>query len=280
MEINYRLLCKTVIDAAVEAGRHILKVYDSDFEVDFKSDSSPLTLADQKSNEVITGYLEKTSIPILSEEGKHLPYEVRKNWKTLWIVDPLDGTKEFVKRNGEFTVNIALVENGVPTLGVIFCPVLGDLYFTDAEAKKSYKLRLPEDWKVNMPEFEWILNTADELPLAKKEDHFTIAASRSHLNDDTKSFIEKIEAIFGKAEFVSKGSSLKLCLVAEGKAQVYPRYAPTSEWDTAAGHAIVNYSGASVLKQDLDNPIEYNKADILNPYFVVIRNELISQVKS
>jgi 3'(2'), 5'-bisphosphate nucleotidase len=280
MEINYRTLCKTVIEAAVKAGIEILDVYDSDFEVDYKSDSSPLTLADQKANEVIVGFLEKTNIPILSEEGKHLPYEARKNWRKLWIVDPLDGTKEFVKRNGEFTVNIALVENGVPTLGVIFCPVLGDLYFTDADAKKSYKLRLPTDWKENLPEFEWILNTAIELPLTEKGNTFTIAASRSHLNDDTKSFIDKIEAIFGKAEFVSKGSSLKLCLVAEGEAQVYPRYAPTSEWDTAAGHAIVNYSGASVLKQDLQNPIEYNKADILNPYFVVIRNELISLIKS
>ncbi len=184
MEINYRTLLKTVIEAAVKGGLVILKVYESDFEVDYKSDSSPLTLADQKANEVIVGFLEKTNIPILSEEGKSIPYEDRKSWETLWIVDPLDGTKEFVKRNGEFTVNIALVENGIPTLGVIFCPVLGDLYFTDVDAKKSYKIRLPEDWKEQFPEFEWILNTANKLPLTEKGNTFTIAASRSHLNND------------------------------------------------------------------------------------------------
>lgn len=251
------------IKAALEAGKEILKVYNTHFSVEVKDDASPLTLADKNANAVINSYLTKTPYPIISEENKQIDYSERKKWDSCWIVDPLDGTKEFVKRNGEFTVNIALVTNGKPVLGVIYVPVSKELYFTDEGLTYSKKITLRDDGS-----FQFIQKNATVLKPSKDKKTIKIVGSRSHLNEATQQYISEIEKT-NKVEMVSKGSSLKFCLVAEGKAHVYPRFAPTMEWDTAAGHAICEAVGISVIDQETQKPLRYNKENLLNPYFLV-----------
>ena len=256
-------LLNTAIKAAIQAGIEILKVYATDFSVELKGDDSPLTLADKNANDVINSFLLKTNIPIISEENKQTSYVARRNWEQCWIVDPLDGTKEFVKRNGEFTVNIALIKNGVPLLGVIYVPVSKELYFTNAVGTKSFKYSVIDD----TIGIRALLEDAQEIkPLQDRTPPIKVVGSRSHLNDDTKNFIATLE---GDVEIVSKGSSLKFCLIAEGNAHIYPRFAPTMEWDTAAGHAICQAVGIQVRNTKTDKPLKYNKEDLLNPYFLV-----------
>lgn len=260
------------IDAAIKAGVEIMKIYNdptSDFGIEKKADNSPLTIADKNANEVICSILEKTKIPILSEEGKAIDFSTRNQWKKLWIVDPLDGTKEFIKRNGEFTVNIALVENGIPVLGVIYVPVKRELYFGTIE-NGAFKYTLSDDTiSINSAELE---TNAIQLPIKKENDQFVVVASRSHLSEETESYIEKLRNIHHSIDLISSGSSLKICLVAEGKADVYPRFAPTMEWDTAAGHAIASAAGMEIFHTDETTPLRYNKEDLLNPWFIVKKN--------
>ena len=253
------------IQASLDAGAAILEVYSSDdFNIEIKGDNSPLTRADKNANDVINSYLIKTPIPIISEENKQLEYSKRKNWDTCWIVDPLDGTKEFIKRNGEFTVNIALIENGNPVLGVIYVPVSRTLYFTSEDASKAYKIIVDDTISTDS-----IISKASEIkPQTETHSLVKIVGSRSHLNDDTKSFISEIESE-NQVEIVSKGSSLKFCLVAEGAANIYPRFAPTMEWDTAAGQAICQAVGVKVIDNNTKSPLQYNKENLLNPYFLV-----------
>lgn len=257
-------------DAAIRAGEAIMEVYDSpttDWEVERKVDNSPLTLADRRSHAVIAPVLEATGIPVLSEEGAHLPYDERKAWECLWIVDPLDGTKEFLKRNGEFTVNIALVESGVPTIGVIFVPVSRRLYIGNAAGA----------FIATVPEGVYALGELSLSPIHRKQEggaSFVVVASRSHLSPETEEYISSLRTLHPDLTLQSAGSSLKLCLVAEGKADVYPRFAPTMEWDTAAGHAICRAAGAEVWQMSSAassavEPLRYNKADLLNPWFLV-----------
>lgn len=257
------------IRAAIEAGAKIMSVYtdpEADFEIEKKADNSPLTIADRKAHEVISAILADTNIPVLSEEGKKLPYETRQNWNELWIVDPLDGTKEFIKKNGEFTVNIAYVVDGVPQAGVIYIPVMEELYIADCEYG-AYKISgiksISEDQNIDS-----LIETAIKLPVKEERNEFVIVASRSHLSPETVDFIEKMKQQHSSIETVSKGSSLKLCLIAEGKADVYPRFAPTMEWDTAAGHAIIRAAGKEVYHTDGTTPLTYNKEDLLNPWFI------------
>ena len=266
------------IKAAIEAGEEILKIYDTDFEVDYKADESPLTLADKAAHEIIAEQLKKTDIPVLSEEGKHLPYSTRKNWEQLWIVDPLDGTKEFVKRNGEFTVNIALVEKNQPKMGVIFCPTLKILYFADYSIGGAFKIVFNDKVSNHGFTLDSLLEESKQLPLDKPDDVFTVVASRSHLTEETKAYVSEIEKQVGKIQFVSRGSSLKLCMVAEGAAELYPRFAPTSEWDTAAGQAIVENAGGKVVVPDDYTPMKYNKENILNSWFLVIGKDVESKI--
>jgi len=257
-----KTLINIAIKSSIKAGKAILEVYHSnDFEVQLKSDKSPLTLADRKAHQIIVAGLEGTGIPILSEEGKDIPFSVRKSWNRFWLVDPLDGTKEFIKRNGEFTVNIALIENGVPVMGVIYVPVTEVLYFGSLEegAFRVSQAGQTTDW----------FDKAEKLPQKTDDTTFRVVASRSHINTETEEFIQKLKNNHPKIEIVSKGSSLKLCLIAEGKADIYPRFGPTSEWDTAAGHAIISASGGKVvLADDADTDLKYNKENILNPYFI------------
>lgn len=269
------------IQAAIAAGNAILEVYRSDFSVEYKSDKSPLTIADRKSHEIIMNALKGSNVPILSEEGKDTPYEQRKNWKHFWMIDPLDGTKEFIKRNGEFTVNIALVEESRPILGVIFVPDRNTLYF-GASSFGAYKLEnkalidllapptASDEAENNL--LHKIMTYSARLPtMGAAQSSLTIVGSRSHRNAELDAFVEEKRKEFGDVEFISAGSSLKICLVAEGKADLYPRLGPTMEWDTAAGHAIAQSAGATIRQYNTQQPLIYNKEDLHNPWFIVHR---------
>lgn len=251
---NYLALA---MEAAVAAGVEILEVYESDFAVEHKDDKSPLTMADKRGHLKIMSYLSSTPYPVLSEEGKHLSYDERKDWGRFWLVDPLDGTKEFIKRNGEFTVNIALVENAVPIMGVIYVPVKDTLYIGSEEGAFKYE-RYVSDTEVKQ-----------QLPLPKGDRPYTVVGSRSHMSPETEAFFEEKKKEYGEVEIMAVGSSLKLCMVAEGKADAYPRYAPTMEWDTGAGHAIALAAGFNVTKYNTEEALEYNKEALLNPWFLV-----------
>lgn len=266
MERRYIL---NAIDAALQAGEKILSIYDdpaSDFQVEKKADNSLLTIADRKAHETICRFLADTPFPLLSEEGKHLPFSERRNWETLWIVDPLDGTKEFIKRNGEFTVNIALVHHSVPVMGVIYVPVKKELYF-GVHDSGAYKLS--GITARNGMSWDELIAKAVRLPETGMHERFVIVASRSHLTPETEDYIEKMKCSHAEVELISSGSSIKICLVAEGKADVYPRFAPTMEWDTAAGHAIARAAGMEIYQVGKEEPLQYNKEDLLNPWFIV-----------
>jgi 3'(2'), 5'-bisphosphate nucleotidase len=260
-------LLNVAIKAAIAGGAEILEVYKKDFDVEFKADNSPLTMADRNAHNAITEVLIDTGLPILSEEGKNVPYETRKNWRKFWLVDPLDGTKEFVKRNGEFTVNIALIVENKPVLGVILVPVTGLLYFASIPSG-AFKTVIKYNDE-NLP--GKLITGASRLPQDYKLTNYTVVGSRSHSSPETESFINDLSKAEPGLEFISIGSSLKLCLVAEGKAHIYPRFGPTMEWDTAAGQAIVEISGGSVLIAKTGSPVIYNKPDLLNPHFIASR---------
>ena len=255
----------TAITAALEAGKVILEIYKSDdFEVTIKGDNSPLTKADVASQNVIMSYLTETNISVLSEEGKAMAYEERKDWSQLWIVDPIDGTKEFIKRNGEFTVNIALIENQKTLIGVIFVPVTGELYFSTKEIG-AFKVTVDLD---NF-DIETLISNGNKLPLDREDKTFTIVASRSHMSSETEDYVAEMKAKYGNVNLISKGSSLKLCMVAEGTADCYPRFAPTMEWDTAAGQAICEHAGFKVIDWATKENMIYNRKELLNNWFLV-----------
>ncbi|MBX2944906.1 MAG: 3'(2'),5'-bisphosphate nucleotidase CysQ [Cyclobacteriaceae bacterium] len=244
----------SAIEAAEIACNEILEVYQSsDFQTESKDDKSPLTLADKRAHAAIVSVLKETGLPILSEEGKMIPYEERKLWEYFWMVDPLDGTKEFLKRNGEFTVNIALIYHEKPILGVVAVPASGDVFYA-AEGKACLKRNRQT---ISLPK---------RSPVSLTQNGLRVVASRSHMSPETQDFINALTA----PSLVSKGSSLKFMLLAEGQADVYPRFAPTMEWDTAAAHAIVNAVGISVKQRDRDEELRYNKEDLLNPYFLCL----------
>ena len=250
-----------IVKIAKDAGKAIMEIYNQDFGVEFKSDNTPLTIADRKANEIIVTALNQLpvnsflqqNIPILSEEGRDVPFDERKNWEYFWLIDPLDGTKEFIKKNGEFTVNIALIYKDVPIIGVVYSPALNVCYW----AKRN----------------EGAFKDGEKLPIKanRQRDVYKIVASRSHMSNETKDFIDAIDTDKEKV-IISIGSSLKICLVAEGEANIYPRLSPTMEWDTAAAHAIVNESNALFNKYIKNGPYQkhlYNKKNLLNDWFVV-----------
>jgi 3'(2'), 5'-bisphosphate nucleotidase len=253
--INIQSLLDLAIKAAQSASKEILEVYNSnDFQTEAKGDNSPLTLADRKAHQAIISILQSSNLPILSEEGKTISYEERKSWSTFWMVDPLDGTKEFIKRNGEFTVNIALIEKQTPILGVVTVPVTGEEFY----AAKGFGAFLKIGDKT--------IQLTKRSPIDLKQSGLKVVASRSHMNEETQTFIDQLKY----PQLVSSGSSLKFMLLASGKADVYPRFAPTMEWDTAAAHAIINEIGLKVLQQNSSTELLYNKPDLLNPYFLCI----------
>ncbi len=250
-----------IVAIAEEAGRVIMEVYARDFAVEYKSDDSPLTEADTLSNAIICKALQAAypQLPILSEEGKAIAYESRKAWEYFWCIDPIDGTKEFIRKNDEFTVNIALIHCDTPVLGVVYAPALGDMYY----AKKGEGA-----YKKSSRGLQKLPHTHNTAP----EEALKIVASKSHLSEETQAFIDELAKGTKQIEQVSKGSSLKLCMVAEGDADIYPRLAPTMEWDTAAADAVVRESGKMSYQytpESVQKPLVYNKEDLLNPWFVV-----------
>lgn len=259
-------LLTTAITASISAGKAIMEIYENeDFQIEAKDDNSPLTIADKKANDIINKALIPTNIPIISEENQQLAFKERKDWEQCWIVDPLDGTKEFIKRNGEFTVNIALIVKGKPKLGVIFAPALKMLYFADVLEGKAFKVGVSEENNSSK-----LITSAKEINPCSIEGDIKVVGSRSHMNKDTLDFMESLKSEHNKEmEIVSKGSSLKFCLVAEGAAHIYPRFAPTMEWDTAAGQAICEAVGLNVCFRKTGNPITYNRENLLNGHFLV-----------
>ena len=243
-------------EAAILAGEKIMNIYNASEDIGFesKNDNSPLTIADKKSHTTIIDILSKTNINILSEESEKIEYEVRKNWDEYWLIDPLDGTKEFIKKNGEFTVNIALIKNKIPFIGVVFCPVNKVLYWNDAK-KNVYKKKLGGH--------EIKLNKRN--PVNEIEKNLRIIVSRSHLNEETNNYISKLNS----PQLISCGSSLKFLYIADNKADIYPRFGPTMEWDTAAAHSILKSLDIIVMNLEDKKELSYNKKNLLNPYFLI-----------
>ena len=257
---------KKIASIAIEAGNAIMGIYNSDkFDVEMKSDNSPLTKADKISHKIIKEKLTALypDIPVLSEEGREIPYEERKNWKLFWLVDPLDGTKEFIKKNGEFTVNVGLIEFGEPIMGIIYAPAFnegvnnssnlsGTLYYGDKESGS----------------FKNVNGLTEKLPCCKNNGKVKAVRSRSHSSTEE----EKILKQYNVSETISIGSSLKFCMIAEGKAQIYYRFGPTNEWDVAAGYAIAKYAGANI------EGLSFNKQDLINSSFI-IANKVKASIK-
>ena len=243
--------------AVAEAGAAILEIYANPkrFETETKADDSPLTVADTAANGILVSRLQELTpkVPILSEESKQAPWYDRKQWDYLWIVDPLDGTREFLKRNDEFTVNVALVRNGRPILGVVYAPALQEWYYATHNEGAWHQTggQVIERVQVNEP------------PVDRP---WKVVGSRSHSTPEVDAFVERL----GQADMVAMGSSLKLCLVAHGKADIYPRLGPTCEWDTAAAQAVVEEAGGQVLNAETGEPLRYNtRESLLNPHFIV-----------
>lgn len=260
--MQYIELIPELLKIARQAGDVILNIYRKfeHIEVEQKSDNSPLTLADRSSNDLICRALEKLPVhyPIISEENKMLPWEERKNWTHCWLVDPLDGTKEFIKRNGDFTVNIALVENGSPVIGIVHTPVHDELCW----AVKGHGSFLIKNG-IQMP--------IEAASFSESDPGLAIVCSRSHLTQETEDFIRK----YKEPHLVSRGSALKFLMLAKGEAHVYPRIAPTMEWDTAAAQIILEEAGGKVVFFDSGKPMVYNREDLRNPAFVAYGRVLV-----
>lgn len=266
-------LLTVAINASVRAGKYIMDVYNSDdFQVNLKSDATPLTLADRMAHREIKDSLIKTRIPVLSEEGRNILFEERQTWEFFWMVDPLDGTKEFIKRNGEFTVNIALICNGYPDIGVVYVPVSGELYFA-LKGLGAYRVEKIDPTLTPELEIEILVADGQKLPLRSKPEKYTVVSSRSHPSSETQVYIDKLKSIYGEVEVYPRGSSMKICMVAEGNASIYPRFGKTTEWDTAAGQAIAEIAGCRVLTVEGSKRMAYNKEDLENPWFIVDRLE-------
>jgi len=264
---DYLKLAAEVAQITQRAGAAILSVYESeDFGVEHKADDSPLTRADKAANDVIEAGLQALDFqaPVISEESEAPTYEARSGYDRFWLVDPLDGTKEFIKRNGDFTVNIALIENGKPVLGAVFVPVTNETFYA-AEGKGAWEINL----ETGNP--SRILAAAFTL----QDVNLRIVASRSHLNEATKTFMER----FDRPEVVQRGSSLKIMELARGNAHVYPRLGPTMEWDTGAAHAILLEAGGKLVDDTTGKELHYNKESLLNPHFIAygeVREELLA----
>lgn len=265
------------VEAAIEAGLAINSVYHSkDYDIEIKSDDSPVTRADKKASAIIAQYLKQTSFPVIDEEHCCPDYSIRRTWKNYWLVDPMDGTREFISGNGEFTVNIALVTDNTPVFGVIYAPVSGTLFWGGISAG-AFKLENVTSWQG----MEVIEKKSVKInPENNVSPVLRIAASRSHLDASTRMFIGRLEEKFGEIRFVSKGSSLKLCMIAEGLSDIYPRFSRTMEWDTAAGHAIVSATGGVLLKAETLTELQYNKEELSNPpFFALSRLQNLKQLK-
>jgi len=257
---------RIAIEASIAAGIEIMKIYlGEDFQVERKADESPLTIADKRANELIKERLNTTPFPIISEEDKMIPFETRQNWKTCWIVDPLDGTKEFIKQNGEFTVNIALVENGISLIGVIYLPASKILYVGVVKEKIAYKVKID-----NVEDINSIFSEENKIHHTPHKEKIRVVGSRSHPSEEMDDFLQKLRKENQKqVEILPVGSSIKFCRIAEGLADIYPRFGPTMEWDTAAGQAICEAVGLEVIDMNTGKKMVYNRKDPVNNSFLI-----------
>lgn len=264
--MNLKEKLKIAIEASIDAGKEIMKIYEEkDFQVEKKSDESPITIADKRANDIIRNCLSTTQFPIISEESKMLPFKTRSLWKTCWIVDPLDGTKEFIKRNGEFTVNIALVEEGYPILGVIYVPASGVLYAGVVKEKLALKVPVKK-----VKDIDSFFLEDYKMSYKPHSDKIRVVGSRSHPSDEMVHFVQELKKEnLKEVEIIPVGSSLKFCMVAEGLADIYPRFGPTMEWDTAAGQAICEAVGLEVADLKTGKRILYNRENSVNNSFLV-----------
>jgi len=265
-KLQFNSLAEIALNAAVAGGREVMTVYrQDDFKIQIKADVSPVTIADINSQQAIIDHLVMSNLPVLSEEGDEIPYPIRKNWQQLWVVDPLDGTKEFIARNGEFAINIALVDGHQPILGIILHPVEATVYIGEPEVGLVV-LKLPDDWVDSVCHYE--ISELDVLSNNIEPIDFTAVVSKSHFNTSTNWFMDKAREQFGSIDTVHIGSALKQCLVASGAAHFYPRIGPTKEWDTAAGHALVKSVGGNILVYPDYEELTYNREDLTNPSFI------------
>jgi 3'(2'), 5'-bisphosphate nucleotidase len=264
--MNEIQLTDKAIKAALLAGAEVMKVYSSpDFEIQTKHDHTPVTKADFLAQKIILSTLLNTNLPTISEESEVISFAQRKDWKLFWMIDPLDGTKEFINRNGEFTVNIALIDKNSPVAGVIYVPESQTIY-VGIHGEGSWKLsNPPEDCT-----FRHIQLSGEKLPVTTDAPIFTIVSSRSHQDEQTRNYIESFRKKYQNFEWIKRGSSLKICMVAEGTANIYPKFGTTMEWDTAAGHAILKASGKNIFHHDLVTELTYNKQNLKNPHFIAI----------
>ena len=246
-------MLQPVLELSKKAGQAILGVYRSDFVVEEKEDTSPLTLADRQSHEIITRFLkDRYPFPVLSEEGKQIPYSDRQAWEYFWLIDPLDGTKEFIQKNGEFTVNIALIHQNRPVLGIVYAPDTDTLFYA-VKGEGAFKMRHEKK---------------ERLPIPREKKPLTVIGSRSHRSPEIEKFVEGLGRKHGEITVLSAGSSLKFCLVAEGTADIYPRLGSTMEWDTGAGQIVVEEAGGRVREYESGKTLLYNKENMLNPHFI------------
>ena len=252
---KYSKELEIAVSAALEAGDEIMDVYNKTEDINYekKSDDSPLTIADKRSHNKIVSYLEETGINVISEESKSIEYNERRNWEEYWLVDPLDGTKEFIKKNGEFTVNIALIKNNKPHLGIVYCPTQKTLYYNDHE-KNVYK-KVGED----------ITNLNKRNSVNESTEGLRVVVSRSHMSEETSEYVSKLS----DPKLISCGSSLKFLYIADDKADIYPRFGPTMEWDTGAAHSILNALEIQVINLETGRELTYNKENLLNPHFII-----------
>ena len=270
MDVNENLISKSLY-TAILAGEAILEIYSNPFEIEYKQDNSPLTIADKTAHQIIETALSDTNLPILSEEGADIQYDIRKNWTDFWLVDPLDGTKEFIKKNGDFTVNIALISNSQPIFGVVYAPVHRFIYW--GSKMGAYRLDVSKMNEFDFSNYHNIINSAEQLPCVNHSNGYLVLGSRSHMNTETELFIAGLQKKHESLSFISRGSSLKFCTLAEGGADIYPRFGPTMEWDTAAGHAVAYFAGCTILQAVNQLPLTYNKESLLNPFFIAYKKK-------
>ncbi|MDR0386008.1 MAG: 3'(2'),5'-bisphosphate nucleotidase CysQ [Prevotellaceae bacterium] len=270
---TFNELFQSAFRAAIIAGKRILEIFHTeDFQVSMKSDNTPLSSADREAHEIIKRLLLNSRIPILSEEGRDMQFEERKSWDILWIVDPLDGTRQFIQKREEFTVNIALVVGGNPLFGVVYAPAIGDIYF-GIKDMGSFKINIG-DRDLLSYSFQQILAESKKLdPSSKTNGKYTILASYHHVNKETLEYIDEMRKTYPDVEVKKIGSSLKMCMLADGIGDVYVRYTNTYEWDTAAAQTILEGAGWSINALDTNKPLTYNKESLLNPYFICKKTE-------
>ncbi|MGD1846303.1 MAG: 3'(2'),5'-bisphosphate nucleotidase CysQ [Salibacteraceae bacterium] len=264
---DWEVLLWPALKVSLEAGAAIMEVFRSDFEVEHKADSSPVTIADRRAHDLISAALVPLNFPVLSEEGIDIPYEERKGWDYYWLVDPLDGTKEFVRGLENFTVNIALMHREAPLMGIIYVPAKHDLYY-NIPGKGAYKVSDIQHGAAVPQTFAELQQRAKRLPLSVEKEHYVVATSQSHRSGDADRFLAQVREHYPEAEIWYLGSAVKLCLVAEGSADIFPRLGPTMEWDTAAGQALLEAVGKPLVHFETREALTYNKPNLGNPWFI------------